>query len=80
MNSRAVRVAVLECGDLESRNRIRVFMWHVPLMLEKLHRMSTLTLVRGMISRLDFIYMFLAAFSLAAERVGVRRWRAGEVM
>lgn len=80
MNSRAGRVAGLECGDPESRSGIRISIRHVPLTLEKLHRMSALTLVRGPISPLAFIYMFLASFSLAAERVGVRRWRAGEVM
>lgn len=58
-------MAGLECGDLESHSGIRVSTRHVPLTLEKLHRMSALTLVRGLISLLDLIYMFLASFSLA---------------
>lgn len=80
VNSRAGRLAGLECGDLESRSGIRVSIWHVLITLEKRHRMSALTLVRGLISLLDFIYMILASFSFAAEHVGGRRWRAGEVM
>ncbi len=65
VNSRTDRVAGLECGDLDSRSGIRKSTWHIPLTLEKMHRMSALTLVWGLISLLDLIYKFLASFSLA---------------